>query len=75
MPLPKTSAALFRRRLKQAREHQAISIRELARRAGVSNALLSQLEGGQTENPTLCTLYGLAKALEVKVGWLVGEGE
>jgi len=49
-------------RLRALRKAQGISAAELARRARVGKATLSELEAGQ-RNPTLETLYALTKAL------------
>jgi transcriptional regulator with XRE-family HTH domain len=57
------------RRLRRARE---LSVVELARRAGVSRATLTQLEAG-AGNPTLETLYGLATALDAALTELISE--
>lgn len=50
--------------LRREREASGISVSELARRAGVSKATVSQLEGG-TGNPSVETLWALAVALGV----------
>lgn len=50
-------------KLRRIRETQGISLRELARRVGVSPSLISQIEHGQV-NPSLSTLQGIGKALE-----------
>jgi len=50
-------------------------MRELAERAGMSNAYVSLLEAGTWQTPTLLSLTKLAKALGVTRQWLVfGEG-
>src|SRR6266568_989110 len=54
-------------RIARERALHGLSIEELARRAGVSNGLLSQIERG-IGNPSLSTLLGLAKALEMPLG-------
>jgi|SRR5699024_868128 len=51
--------------IKKTRNEKGLSSRELARRAGVSQAYLSQLETGKNNNPTAETISKLAKALEV----------
>lgn len=43
----------------------------LAKASGVSRSMLSQIERGQT-NPTLATVWALAKALKVDVSELIG---
>ncbi|UCM88123.1 helix-turn-helix domain-containing protein [Streptomyces marincola] len=63
--LPRETTDLARhvgRRLRELREEQGLSLSELARRAGLGKATLSELEGGR-RNPTLDTLYALTTAL------------
>lgn len=50
--------------LRRERESAGVSVSELARRAGVSKATVSQLERG-AGNPSVETLWALADALEV----------
>jgi transcriptional regulator with XRE-family HTH domain len=52
------------RRLRRLREDSALSLSELARRAGLGKATLSELEAGR-RNPTLETLYAVTTALGV----------
>ncbi|WP_206830883.1 helix-turn-helix domain-containing protein [Alicyclobacillus fructus] len=56
--------------LKQLREQQQSSISELERRSGVGKATISSLESGKG-NPTIETLWALAKALNVSFGALI----
>lgn len=56
---PRIAAALRRER-----ERSGLSVSELARRAGVSKATVSQLEGG-AGNPSVETLWAIATALGV----------
>jgi transcriptional regulator with XRE-family HTH domain len=49
-------------RLREERERQGISLRELARRAGVSPSLVSQIELDRV-NPSVSTLYTLVTEL------------
>ncbi|MCL6445384.1 MAG: XRE family transcriptional regulator [Alicyclobacillus sp.] len=58
--------------LRRLREQQRLSISELERRSGVGKATISSLEGGKG-NPTVETLWALAKALNVPFGTLVSE--
>src|SRR3954468_17061415 len=67
-----TSAALDRAanaskvgsRLREAREGRGVSLRELARRVGVSPSLVSQIELDRV-NPSVSTLYALVTELGV----------
>ena len=55
------------RSLERRRLERAISLSELARRAGISKATLSGLERG-TGNPSVDTVWALAQALNVPFG-------
>jgi transcriptional regulator with XRE-family HTH domain len=54
-------------RIGQLRKRKGVSLRELARRAGVGLATLSRIESGEA-NPRLSTLLQLAEVLGVFVG-------
>jgi len=56
-------------RIRQLRKRKGVSLRELARRAGVGVATLSRIESGAA-NPRLSTLLRLAEVLDVFVGKL-----
>jgi transcriptional regulator with XRE-family HTH domain len=58
--------------LKRLREAKGLSQLELAKRAKVAQAYLSELEAGQKKNPGIETLRKLAKALGVPVTELLG---
>ncbi len=60
------------RSLRRERESAAISISELARRASVSKATVSQLENG-TGNPSVETLWALGDALGIPFAVLVDQ--
>ena len=59
-------------RLRTAREAYGISLRELARRVGVSASLISQIETGKV-HPSVSTLYALASELDASVDELLFE--
>jgi transcriptional regulator with XRE-family HTH domain len=61
-------------RLRQIREAQGYSIRALADKVGMAYPALFRLESGDTD-PRLSTLRKLAKALNVTVAELIGEGK
>src|SRR3954464_15632195 len=75
-----TSAALDRAanaskvgaRLRAAREGLGISLRELARRVGVSPSLVSQIELDRV-NPSVSTLYALVTDLGMTMGDVFGD--
>jgi transcriptional regulator with XRE-family HTH domain len=58
--------------LRRERESAGISVSELARRAGISKATVSQLESG-AGNPSVETLWAIGDALAVPFSTLVDE--
>lgn len=58
--------------LRRERESAGISVSELARRAGISKATVSQLESG-AGNPSVETLWAIGDALGVPFSTLVDE--
>jgi transcriptional regulator with XRE-family HTH domain len=60
------------RALRRERERAGLSVSELARRAQVAKATVSQLEGG-TGNPSVETLWAIATALGVPFSVFVDE--
>lgn len=60
------------RTLRRERESAGLSVSELARRAGISKATVSQLESG-SGNPSVETLWALGVALEVPFAVLVDQ--
>lgn len=62
-------------RLHAERKRLGIAASAMSRAAGLSAAVVGQIERGQTESPTLKTLEKLCAYLQCDVGWLVsGEG-
>ena len=59
--------------LRRERARRDLSVSELARRAGVAKATVSQLENGGG-NPSVETLWALASAMEIPFAVLVDEG-
>ena len=53
--------------LKALREQQGLSIPDLADRIGMDRAMISRLENGQVDNPTVATMTRYAKALGKRV--------
>ena len=60
------------RKVRDLRNQYNMSQSELARRAGISQSLLSDIESGKV-NPTIKTLTKLAKALKVPITALLDE--
>src|SRR5947199_7241448 len=61
-------------RLRAEREHLGITLRELARRVGVSPSLVSQIELDRV-NPSVSTLYSLVTELGMTMGEVFGDSE
>jgi transcriptional regulator with XRE-family HTH domain len=65
-------------RIKKLRKGRGLAQVEVARRIGITNVYLSNLESPDSashhRNPSLATLEKLAKVLRVRVGTLLGEG-
>jgi transcriptional regulator with XRE-family HTH domain len=59
-------------RLRAERERRGISLRELARRVGVSPSLVSQIELDRV-NPSVSTLYGLVTELGMTMSEVFGD--
>src|SRR3954468_4235853 len=59
-------------RLRATREHLGISLRELARRVGVSPSLVSQIELDRV-NPSVSTLYALVTELGMTMSDVFGD--
>jgi transcriptional regulator with XRE-family HTH domain/quercetin dioxygenase-like cupin family protein len=53
-------------RIRAERLRQGVSVRELARRVGVSASLVSQIETEKTQ-PSVSTLYGITTALAISI--------
>jgi ribosome-binding protein aMBF1 (putative translation factor) len=53
--------------LKSLREQQGLSISDMVERTGMDRAMISRLENGQIDNPTLATVGRYAKALGKRV--------
>jgi transcriptional regulator with XRE-family HTH domain len=59
-------------RLREEREKRGISLRELARRVGVSPSLVSQIELDRV-NPSVSTLYALVRELDMTMSEVFGD--
>jgi transcriptional regulator with XRE-family HTH domain len=58
--------------IRRERERQGHSLRELARRVGVSASMLSQVETGRTR-PSVSTIYAIAAELGLSIDALLSE--
>jgi len=61
-------------RLREEREKRGVSLRELARRVGVSPSLVSQIERDRV-NPSVSTLYSLVTELGMTMSEVFGDAE
>lgn len=62
----------FKDNLKAIRKSKGITQRELADKSDLSFSMVSKLEIGEQDNPTLDTIKKIAAALDVKVYELMG---
>jgi transcriptional regulator with XRE-family HTH domain len=67
---PVTSPELLGTRVRALREAMELSLRDLARRSGVSAPMLSQVERGET-SPTLQVAARIAAGLELRLSQLL----
>ena len=67
--------AAFGQRLARLRQRKRLTQAQLARRAGLSVAVVQSLEQGVRADPRLSTVLKLAAALGLPVGELAGEAD
>jgi transcriptional regulator with XRE-family HTH domain len=60
--------------IRRERQKQGLSLRELARRVGVSSSMLSQVETDQTR-PSVSTIYAIATELGLSIDALLSESD
>ncbi len=60
--------------IKSLREEQGLTLRDLAKKLGISASFLSQVERGKA-SPSLSTLKNISDALSTTIGNLIGEGQ
>jgi transcriptional regulator with XRE-family HTH domain len=70
---PTVGATLNGPLIARLREARGMTQLALALRAGVSPGRIAQIEQGRVPDPRLSTLIGIARALHIPVGQLVGE--
>jgi transcriptional regulator with XRE-family HTH domain len=61
-------------KVKAFRQNKALSLQDVAQRTGFSESLISQIEAGEVL-PPLGDLVKLARALEMKMGYFLAQGE
>lgn len=57
--------------LKNAREKQRYTVKELSKLTGVSESTINNIENGRNENPGIQILIELSKVLKVAVSTLI----
>lgn len=65
MQISETSRLSMKKLVSSEREKQNLSLQEVADRAGITKSYIWEIEQGRSVNPTVRTVYGLAKALGV----------
>jgi transcriptional regulator with XRE-family HTH domain len=60
--------------IRRERQRQSLSLRELARRVGVSASMLSQVETDRTR-PSVSTIYAIATELGISIDALLSDGD
>lgn len=65
----------FGEKLKQIREAKRLGVNQLALKSGVSASQISRFENGKRKDPQIDTAKKLAKALDVSVTDLIGNGD
>jgi transcriptional regulator with XRE-family HTH domain len=58
-------------RIREARDRYGMSQAELARRIGISNTALNQIESGKTQNPGVAYIVAIARVLGVSTDSLL----
>lgn len=66
-------APLWRDRLRQAVRDSGVTQAEIARRARLPEETVSRVLTGVSRNPGIETVYRIAHAARVQVGWLLEE--
>lgn len=62
----------FAARMKEVRDQRRMSLEEVAKAAGFTKSHVWELEQGRARNPTVRAVWGIAEALGVSPGWLMG---
>src|SRR5438045_4905318 len=60
--------------IRRERQRQGLSLRELARRVGVSASMLSQVETDRTR-PSVSTIYAIATELGISIDALLSDSD
>lgn len=65
----------FGEKLKQIRESKGLGVNQLALKSGVNASQISRFENGKRKDPQMDTVKKLAKALDVSISELSGNGD
>ena len=60
--------------IRELREKKGWSQIELARRSGVTQSAISDIESAKTKNPRIDTMDAIARALNVPIARLINKG-
>jgi transcriptional regulator with XRE-family HTH domain len=64
---------MLAKRIKELRNKKGLSQEKLARLADVSYNTIVKIESGESKNPTIQTMVGIAKALGISLDELIKE--
>jgi len=62
---------MLAKRIRELRNKRGMSQEKLARLAGISYNTIVKIESGESKNPTIQTMAGIAKALNVPLDELI----
>lgn len=62
----------FAHRMKATRKQRDMSLDDVAKASGFTKSHVWELEQGRARNPTVRAVWGIADALGVSPGWLMG---
>lgn len=62
----------FAQRMKAVRNQRKMSLDDVAKAAGFTKSHVWEIEQGRARNPTVRAVWGIAGALGVSPGWLMG---
>ena len=65
---------MLAKKIRELRNKKGLSQEKLARLADVSYNTIVKIESGESKNPTIQTMAGIARALEVSLDSLMKEG-
>ncbi|MBU4346701.1 MAG: helix-turn-helix domain-containing protein [Candidatus Omnitrophica bacterium] len=64
---------MLAKKIRELRKNRKLSQEKLARLADVSYNTIVKIESGESKNPTIRTMAGIAKALDISLDELVKE--